>query len=56
MKNYKTSCISMEVLLWESELMPKPALHLKTFEPSEGDLALVDNVEYRFANGSWAKV
>jgi hypothetical protein len=26
MKNYKTSCVSMEVLLWESELMPKPAL------------------------------
>jgi hypothetical protein len=22
----------------------------------KGDLALVDNVEYRFTNGSWAKV
>ena len=38
MKNYKHSVSTMEVLLWESELTPKPEEHLITMPAQEGDL------------------
>lgn len=55
MKNYKHSVSTMEVLLWESELTPKPALHLITMPAVEGDLAWVadEEKEYIFQNGAW---
>ncbi len=55
MKNYKHSVSTMEVLLWESELQPKPAEHLITLPAQEGDLAWVsdEHKEYIFKEGSW---
>lgn len=55
MKNYKHSVSTMEVLLWESELAPKPAPHLITMPAVEGDLAWVsdESKEYIFQNGAW---
>lgn len=55
MKNYKHSVSTMEVLLWESELTPKPEEHLITMPAQEGDLAWVsdEQKEYIFQNGKW---
>ena len=55
MKNYKHSVSTMGVLLWESELQPKPEEHLITMPAQEGDLAWVsdENKEYVFKEGSW---
>lgn len=55
MKNYKHNVSTMEVLLWESELQPKPAEHLITMPAEEGDLAWVsdEDKEYIFTKGSW---
>ena len=53
MKKYKHSVSTMEVLLWESELTPKPHEHLITFPAVEGDLAKVKDKEYIFQNGEW---
>ena len=55
MKNYKHSVPTMEVLLWESELQPKPAEHLITMPVQDGDLAWVSDEakEYIFQNGAW---
>ena len=57
MKNYKHSVSTMEVLLWESELQPKPAEHLITMPAKEGDLAWVSDEEkaYKFTGGAWIK-
>lgn len=55
MKNYKYSVSTMEVLLWESELQPKPAPHVITMPAQEGDLAWVsdEQKEYVFKEGAW---
>lgn len=55
MKEYKHSVSTMEVLLWESELTPKPEEHLITMPAEEGDLAWVsdEQKEYIFTSGSW---
>jgi len=55
MKKYKHSVSTMEVLLWESELQPKPAEHLITMPAQEGDLAFVSDEEtdYIFQDGAW---
>jgi len=47
----------MEVLLWESELQPKPAEHLITMPAQEGDIAWVsdEDKEYIFQNGAWVE-
>ncbi len=55
MKKYKYNCSTYEVLLWESELTPKPEEHLITVQPQENDLALADGIEYVFQNGEWIK-
>lgn len=57
MKNYKYNVSTYEVLLWESELTPKPEKHLITMPAQEGDLAYVsDNrKEYVFKNGNWVE-
>lgn len=48
----------MEVLLWESELSPKPAPHVITMPAQEGDLAWVsdEQKEYKFTGGVWTEV
>lgn len=58
MKNYKHSVSTMEVLLWESELQPKPAGHLITMPAQEGDLAWVsdESKEYVFKDGAWVEL
>ena len=58
MKEYKHSCSTMEVLLWESEQAPKPAQHLITMPAREGDLAWVsdEEKEYIFQKGVWTEV
>ena len=58
MKNYKHSVSTMEVLLWESELQPKPAEHLITMPAQEGDLAWVsdEEKEYEFNGNAWIVV
>lgn len=45
----------MEVLLWESEQVPKPAEYLITMPAQEGDLAWVsdEDKEYVFKDGAW---
>ena len=55
MKKYKYNVSTMEVLLWESELKPKPEEHLITMPAQEGDLAWVsdEDKEYNFVNGAW---
>lgn len=55
MKKYKHNVSTMEVLLWESELTPKPEEHLITMSAQEGDLAWVsdENKEYIFQNNAW---
>lgn len=57
MKKYKYNVSTMEVLLWESEITPKPEEHLITMPAQEGDLAYVsDNrKEYVFKNGNWVE-
>lgn len=57
MKKYKYNVSTYEVLLWESELTPKPEEHLITMPAQEGDLAYVsDNrKEYVFKNGNWVE-
>ena len=55
MKNCKYSVSTMEVLLWESELSPKPAPHVITMPAQEGDLAWVSDEQkkYVFKEGAW---
>lgn len=55
MEKYKYSVSTMEVLLWESELVSKPAEHLVTMPAQEGDLAWVsdEQKEYVFKDGRW---
>lgn len=56
-KQYKTKCSSMRALLWESKLEPVPnPENFWTFDPEEGDLALVGEDEYKFTEGEWVKV
>ena len=58
MKEYKHSCSTIEVLLWESEQTTKPYEYLITFPAQEGDLAWISNEEkeYIFTNGVWTEV
>ncbi len=55
MKKYKHNVSTYEVLLWESELTPKPEEHLITMPAQEGDLAWVsdEGKEYVFKEGVW---
>jgi hypothetical protein len=57
-KEYKYSCSTIEVLLWESELEPKPNPGLVSFPAVEGDLAFVgdEKKEFEFKNGQWVEV
>ena len=57
MKKYKYNVSTYEVLLWESELAPKPAEHLITVPAQEDDLAWVsdEDKEYVFKEGSWVE-
>ena len=58
MKNYKYNCSTYEVLLWESEITPKPEEHLITMPAQEGDIAWVsdEDKEYIFKEGSWIEI
>ena len=55
MKQYKHNVSTMEVLLWESELQPKPHPSHITMPAHEGDLAFVSDEakEYIFHDGAW---
>jgi hypothetical protein len=55
---YKYECSTMEVLMWESELESKPAEHLITIKPEEGDLAFIQETgqEYEFKEGQWVEI
>jgi hypothetical protein len=57
-KKYKYECLTMNVLLWESELQAKPEPHLITLKPAEGDLALIQETgqEYEFKEGEWVEI
>jgi len=57
MKKYKYNVSTYDVLLWESELTPKPEEHLITVTPEEDDLAYVSDTrkEYVFKNGNWVE-
>lgn len=57
MKNYKYNVSTYAVLLWESELNPKPDEHLITMPAQEGDLAWVSDVGkvFVFKNGRWVE-
>lgn len=55
-KKYKHICSTFDVLLWESELEPKPYEHLITFPAVEGDLAKAEDKEYIFQNGAWREL
>lgn len=48
MKNYVDNASSLEFLKMDSGLLPKPSENWNTFEPQEGDLALVGDIDYIF--------
>lgn len=58
MKKYKYNVSTYEVLLWESELTPKPEEHLITMPAQEGDIAWIsdEDKEYKFINGAWQEI
>lgn len=53
MDKYVDSTSTLEFLLMDSGLLPKPNETWNTFIPKEGDLALVEEKEYIFSNGNW---
>lgn len=53
MDKYVDSASTLEFLLMDSGLLPKPTETWNTFIPKEGDLALVEEKEYIFSNGNW---
>lgn len=55
MKEYKTQCRDMDVLMWESGLTAAPDVGVWTFIPQVGDLALVDGVEYEYTEQGWVR-
>jgi hypothetical protein len=57
-KKYKYQCSTLEVLLWESEQTEKPAEHLITVAPEEGDLAFIQETEqeFKFKDGQWVEI
>lgn len=50
---YVDSCISLEVLKQDSGLLPKPRENWNTFNPKQGDIALVNQKEYEFNGTEW---
>ena len=57
MKKYNYNVSTMEVLLWESELQPKPKEHLITMPAKENDTAWVSDIgkAFVFKNGHWVE-
>ena len=58
MMNYVDSCLTYEILLQDSGLLPKPRPTWNTFVPKKGDIAYVDEEDcyYRFGGKRWVKV
>lgn len=57
-QNYAYQCDTLETLLWESEVTPKPHEHLNTRKAIQGDKALVilSQNEYEFDGEKWVKL
>lgn len=57
MNNYVDSCRTLNILKMDSGLLAKPAPNWKTFVPTKGDIAYVDNEEseYGFDGVQWLK-
>ena len=61
--NYVDSCLTLQILLWDSGLEPAPErvdeegnpIPWNTFVPKEGDVAHVDenDTDYCFIGGEW---
>lgn len=58
MKEYIDSCLTYEILLQDSGLLPKPREDWNVFEPKKGDIAHVDedDSDYEFDGKEWAKI
>ena len=56
--NYVDSCLTYEILLQDSGLLPKPREDWNTFVPETGMVAHVDadNSDYEFDGNAWIKV
>ena len=58
MNKYVDSCLTYEILLQDSGLLPRPREDWNTFVPTEGMLAHVDedDSDYRFDGEKWVKI
>lgn len=58
MKEYIDSCLTYDILLQDSGLLPKPREDWNVFEPKKGDIAHVDedDSDYEFDGKEWAKI
>lgn len=58
MKEYIDSCLTYEILLQDSGLLPKPREDWNVFEPKKGDIAHVDedDSDYEFDGKEWVKI
>ena len=56
--NYVDSCLTLEILMQDSGLLPKPREDWNTFVPQVGDIAHVDedDSDYEFDGESWIKI
>ena len=52
-ENIVDNCISYDILLADSGLIPKPHPNWNTFVPKSGDVAYVEKVKYVFNGVSW---
>lgn len=58
MNKYVDSCLTFEILLQDSGLLPKPKPTWNVFVPKQGDIAHVDedNSDYEFNGTEWVKI
>lgn len=52
---YVDICLTYEILLQDSGLLPKPKTNWNTFVPKVNDLALVEDKEYIFNGTTWVE-
>lgn len=57
MMNYVDSCLTYEILLQDSGLLPKPREDWNVFSPAEGDIAHVDedDSDYGWDGTKWVR-
>jgi len=58
MNKYVDSCLTFEILLQDSGLLPKPKPTWNVFVPKQGDIAHVDedDSDYEFNGTEWVKI